>query len=119
MQASRQTQLLPASGNLDSLRPEELREFILRGWRCVRFERCTSCLLATFHHQSRVYLTENWQGRYLRGLGYSFLSLLLGPWGVPWGVYFTVKAMWTNLTGGIDVTDEALAGLATNGLDRA
>jgi hypothetical protein len=99
------------SSSVEALSPDELRESIRRGGRCVRFERCTSFFVATFRQQSRIYLTENWQDRYLRGLGFSLLALLLGPWGVPWGLYFTVRAMWTNLTGGIDVTDEVLAGL--------
>ncbi|HEY3789757.1 MAG TPA: hypothetical protein VGL71_12925, partial [Urbifossiella sp.] len=58
-----------------------------------------------------MYLTEGWQERYLRGMGYSLLTLLTGPWGVPWGFYFTVRSIWTNLTGGIDVTEEVLAEL--------
>ena len=104
--------------DVESLPADELREYILRGWRCVRYERCTSFLVATIRHQSRVYLTGNWQGRYLRGFGQTLPTLLLGPWGVPWGIFFTVKALWTNLTGGIDVTDEVLAGLNAIGPDR-
>lgn len=107
MQSSHQP--LPSS-NLEAHSPEEVHEYVRRGWRCVRFERCTSFLIATIRIQSRIYLTENWQDRYLRGLGYSLFSLLLGPWGVPWGLYLTVSSVWVNLTGGIDVTDEVLAG---------
>ena len=43
--------------------------------------------------------------RYLRGLGYSALALLLGPWGVPWGLILTPWAVWVNLTGGVDETE--------------
>ena len=42
------------------------------------------------------------------GAGYSFLALLLGPWGVPWGLVRTPWAVWTNLTGGVDVTEEVI-----------
>ena len=104
------TSSLPVpSSQLEALSPVEIRELVLRGYRFVRFERCTSFLIATLRHESPVYLTENWQDRYLRGLGYSLLSLLLGPWGVPWGVFLTAQSIWTNLTGGIDVTEEVLA----------
>jgi len=47
----------------------------------------------------------------LRGLGYSLLAILLGPWGVPWGLIWTPWAVWVNLTGGVDETDAILASL--------
>lgn len=91
---------------VEDLTAAELGEHIRGGWRCVRFVRCTSYLIATVEHESRVYVTENWQDRYLRGLGFSAISLTLGPWGVPWGLWLTLRSLWTNLTGGIDVTEE-------------
>lgn len=101
----------PASAPFGGLSPEVIQTRVREGWRCVRFEFCVSFLLATVRRQSGVYLTETWQDRYLRGLGYSGLALLLGPWGIPWGVLGTLRATWTNLTGGVDVTDEVLARL--------
>ena len=75
------------------------------GARLVRFEYCFSLIVFTIRRQSPIYLTESWQGRYLRGLGYSLLAIVLGPWGVPWGLIYTPWAMWVNLTGGVDETD--------------
>lgn len=94
----------------EGLTAAELREHVNRGWRCVRFVWCASNVFSTVERESRVYLTENWQDRYLRGLGYSVLSLAAGPWGVPWGLWRTAESVWTNLTGGRDVTDEVLSG---------
>lgn len=90
---------------------EELRTRIAAGARCVRFEFCFSLLFVTVRRQSAVYLTNSWQERYLRGLGYSALALLLGPWGVPWGILWTPWAMWVNTTGGVDCTFDVLARL--------
>lgn len=95
----------------DGLTAAELREYRDRGWRCVRFVWCTSYGIATVERESRVYLTENWQHRYLRGLGYSLLSLAWGPWGIPWGVWRTAESVWTNLTGGREVTEDAIGAL--------
>jgi hypothetical protein len=58
-----------------------------------------------------VYLTHSWQQRYMWGLWYSILALLLGPWGVPWGLLWTPWALWVNLAGGADCTGEVLAWL--------
>jgi hypothetical protein len=91
----------------------ELCRLIAGGSRCVRFEFCFSLLFVTVRRQSPIYLTNSWQQRYLRGLGYSFLALLLGPWGVPWGLFWTPWAIWVNATGGADCTHEVLAALET------
>jgi len=97
--------------SLESLPPGEIRERIRLGWRCVRFESCFSFLVATIRRQSAVYMTENWQERYLRGFAYTLLAAVAGPWGAPWGLYLTGRALWINFTGGLDVTDEVLAAL--------
>ncbi len=102
------TDTAPPSG-FAGLPPKEFQERVRAGRRCVRFECCFSILVTTVRRQSAVYVTERWQERYLYGLGYSALALLLGPWGVPWGLVWTAWAVWTNLTGGIDVTDECMA----------
>ena len=93
----------------EDLTPAELRDHVSRGWRCVRFVWCSSNVFSTVERESCVHLTENWQDRYLRGLGYSLLSLATGPWGVPWGLWRTAESIWMNITGGRDVTDEMLA----------
>jgi hypothetical protein len=92
--------------------PEEIRTRVAAGARLVRFEFCFSFLFVTIRRQSPLYLTDSWQGRYLRGLGYTSLALLCGPWGVPWGVVWTSWAVWVNLTGGVDETEAALSWLA-------
>jgi hypothetical protein len=106
----------PASGliPLAGSRPrfaEEVRSRVEVGARLVRFEFCLSFLFVTIRRQSPLYLTESWQDRYLRGLGYSVLALLFGPWGVPWGLIWTPWAIWVNLTGGVDETEDTLAWL--------
>ncbi len=98
-------------GGTRPLFDEELRTRVAAGARCVRFEFCFSLLVVTVRRQSPVYLTSSWEQRYLRGLWYSVLALLLGPWGIPWGLLWTPWAVWVNTTGGVDCTDEILAWL--------
>jgi hypothetical protein len=90
---------------------EELRTRLEAGAKCVRFEWCFSLIFVTVRRQSPVYLTYSWQQRYLRGLWYSLLALLLGPWGVPWGLLWVPWAVWVNTTGGVDCTHEIITWL--------
>jgi hypothetical protein len=106
------TQLLDIRGFRPLFR-EELRARIANGARCVRFEFVFSCVFVTLRRLSPVYLTHSWQERYVRGMGFSLLALLLGPWGAPWGLVHTPRAIWTNTTGGHDCTEEVLAWLDT------
>ena len=122
MQTSDQKHALtPELLSLRGSRPlfgEELRTRVEAGARCVRFEFCFSLLFVTVRRQSHVYLTHSWQQRYLCGLWYSVLSLLLGPWGIPWGLLWTLWAVWVNTTGGVDCTSEVVAWLNASHPDR-
>jgi hypothetical protein len=106
-QASHASKLIHLAGSR-LLFPEEIRSRVLAGARLVRFEICLSFLFVTIRRQSPLYLTESWQDRYLRGFCYSVLALVLGLWGVPWGLIWTPRAIWVNLTGGVDETEKAL-----------
>jgi hypothetical protein len=110
-QNSRSSSELLHFGGSRPLFAEELRTRVADGARCVRFEFCFSLLVVTVRRQSPVYLTNSWQERYLRGLWYSFLAVLLGPWGVPWGLFWAPWAVWVNVTGGADCTRDVLAWL--------
>ena len=69
--------------------------------RRVRFEVCYSVLVATVRWHSAPHDTRSPWHRVRLGLPYALASLLLGPWGLPWGPVWTVVAVWTNLTGGV------------------
>jgi len=38
------------------------------------------------------------------GLRYTFVALVFGVWGVPWGIVWAFSSAYKNLGGGIDVT---------------
>ncbi|MCS7020783.1 MAG: hypothetical protein NZU63_03020 [Gemmataceae bacterium] len=67
----------------------------------VRYEICCSFLIATLvWHTPPHRLRSRWQ-RLGYGIAYSLLCLLLGPWGLPWGLVYTVRAIAVNLLGGL------------------
>jgi hypothetical protein len=87
----------------------ELSRELAAGGRLVYFEYCISVIFLTFRKPSRVYLLRPGQFGWWRGLPYSLVSLLLGWWGLPWGLIYTPLTLVTNLSGGRDVTAEIWA----------
>jgi hypothetical protein len=74
------------------------------GGRWVVFEYCISLVAVTFRQQSRPFFIEADGISWVRSLPYVLVSLLFGWWGLPWGVIYTPVTIFTNLTGGCDIT---------------
>jgi hypothetical protein len=91
---------------IDHLTPVQLQEELSRGGRLVFYEYCISLIFLTLRRPSRVRLLRAGDRGIVRGLPYAVLSLLLGWWGIPWGVIYTPMVLLTNLAGGQDVTAE-------------
>ena len=72
--------------------------------RSVYYEYCISLVFLTLRRPSRLYHLRAGESGVWRGLPYAALSLLLGWWGVPWGLVYTPLTLWTDLTGGVEVS---------------
>lgn len=72
--------------------------------RLVYYEVCVSLVLVTLRRPSGLYRLRPGEWGLWRGLPYALVTFLLGWWGVPWGLVYTPRALWANLTGGRDVT---------------
>jgi hypothetical protein len=91
---------------------DRLAAALRSGGRLVFYEICISALVFTLRRPTAlVYLPPGRPG-WLFGLPYSLLTLLLGWWGLPWGFIYTPLALYTNFSGGCDVTDQVLARLS-------
>ncbi|MCX7699745.1 MAG: hypothetical protein N2039_02610 [Gemmataceae bacterium] len=77
--------------------------------RFVFFETCISFLVFSMRIPSEVRYIPPGRRAWIEGLPFTVLTLLLGWWGLPWGLMYTPLALATNLSGGCDVTDEILA----------
>ena len=71
-----------------------------------------SLLVVSFRRSSDIYFVTADRPFTSARLGYSLLSLVAGWWGVPWGPIFTIQSLWTNLSGGRDVTSQVVASAA-------
>jgi hypothetical protein len=92
--------------------PESLRDEVARGATFVIYSYNISLLVISFKRPSGIHFIKPGQSRVLKGLPYTLCSLLLGWWGIPWGIVYTIQSLATNLRGGVDVTAPFLASLA-------
>ena len=90
----------------------QLQSEINSGGKFVVFEYCISVLIMTFKRNSDVYYIEPGQSALLKGLPFILLSMVPGWWGIPWGFIYTPMALFTNFSGGKNVTPQIMAALA-------
>ena len=76
------------------------------GYRLVFYEYCVSLVFITLRRPSRLCRVPAGSWGVARGLHYTVLTLLLGWWGLPWGLFYTPLVLWTNLSGGREITAE-------------
>lgn len=90
---------------------EEVDDTLAAGGRLVFYEYCISLIIITLRRPSAIVLLRPGELGLWRGLPYVGISLLLGWWGIPWGIIYTPLTIITNLAGGRDVTPEVRASL--------
>ena len=100
-----------AISGMESLTPDEVADELSRGARFVVFQYCISLVFITFRRASKIHFIRAGHGTFARSLPYTLVSLLLGIWGIPWGLIFAPAAIMTNLLGGKNVTDDVLASI--------
>ncbi len=93
---------------IEGLTRADLERELAAGARFVFYEYCISLLLFTLRRPSRVFFVRTGDGRLVRGLPYSLLSMVFGWWGLPWGMIYTPLALITNFGGGCDITAHLL-----------
>ena len=91
----------------------ELGQELQQGGKFVIYQYCISILILTFRRSSNVYFIRHEEKAVVKGLPFTFLSLVLGWWGIPWGPIYTVQSIWVNFKGGRDVTKEVVASMMT------
>ncbi len=91
--------------------PAELITELQYGTRFVVYQYCVSLLVITFKRSSDLYLVRPGESAVRKGMRYTLLSVLLGWWGIPWGLLYALESIVINLQGGKDVTQEVVAAL--------
>ena len=91
----------------------EIMDELKRGGRFVVYRYCFSLVVVTYRRGTDVYFIKAGESAALRGLKWTLLTLVAGWWGFPWGPIFSVQCLYTNLTGGKEVTADVIR-LSTN-----
>jgi hypothetical protein len=96
---------------LENITGQDLARELDRGAKFVVYRYAVSICVMTFYNSTDIYFVRGGESRVLKSLPFTLLSLLIGWWGIPFGLVFTPMALFTNLGGGEDVTDQVVAAL--------
>jgi hypothetical protein len=67
----------------------------------------------TFKRPSDIYFAKPDENAVSKGLGYSFIPMIFGWWGIPQGPVYTVKSFINNFGGGKNVTEEIMTNIVS------
>ena len=65
----------------------------------------------TFKRPSSIYFLRAGESGFSKAFIFTFISLIFGWWGIPWGPIYTDGSLVIDLGGGKDVTKEIVASL--------
>ena len=97
---------------LEGLTNQQIKKELQNGAKFVIFQYCISIVVMTFKRNSEIYFVKSTESATSKGLGWTVLSFVLGWWGIPWGPIYTIGSIFTNLSGGKDVTAEILQSIS-------
>lgn len=95
--------------NLEGLTTDQINRELAQGARFVIFQYTISIIVMTFRRSSDIYFIRAGENGTVKGLPYTFLTFVLGWWGIPWGPVYSIGSLVNNLSGGKNITKEVLA----------
>ncbi len=99
---------------LSELTNFELLTSLSRGAKIIQFQYCFSFIFLTLTRQSPLFLKNPKEGVGALGLKYAIISLLFGPWSIPWGPLRALQSLIIDLRGGRDMTSSVVALMKLN-----
>lgn len=89
---------------IKELNEQDLETYIQEGKEIVKYHYCYSFLIFSIKYTDICILEKN-ENRKKIGMKYAIKTLLMGPWGFPWGPIFTFACIITDLSGGEVITN--------------
>jgi len=94
--------------NIQGLSTDDINRELGNGAKFVVFQYCISIVVMTFKRSSNIYFIKAGESSLGHSIGYTSLTFFLGWWGIPWGPIYSIGSLYTNLSGGKDITQEVL-----------
>ncbi|HJN75245.1 MAG TPA: hypothetical protein QGF58_15055 [Myxococcota bacterium] len=91
---------------IEGLSDQEIHALVQQGGKFVYFEYAISVVIMSFKRSSDVFFIRPGESAFVKGLPYSIITMLFGWWGFPWGPIYSVMVLFSNLSGGKDVTGD-------------
>lgn len=96
---------------IEGMTVAEIQDEVAKGGKFVLYTYCISVVVMSFRRPSAIYFIKQGENAFVKGLPFTLLSLVLGWWGIPWGIIYTVGCLIRNIGGGKNVTEEVLKSL--------
>jgi len=93
---------------LNRMTAQDVAQEVARGGKFVIYQYAISIVILSFKQGSDIYFVRSTENAVVKGLPYTLLTLVAGWWGIPFGPIFSVMALFNNLKGGKDVTNEVM-----------
>lgn len=94
--------------NIEGLTTADLNRELSNGGKFVVFQYCISILVMTFKRNSAIYFIRAAETPLKHSIGFTLVTFFFGWWGIPWGPIYSIGSLYTNLSGGKDITNEVL-----------
>ncbi len=101
--------------NIEGMSSSQINLELSRGAKFVVFQYCISILIMTFKPSSHIYFIKSGESTVKYSIGFTLLTLVMGWWGIPWGPIYSVGAIYTNVSGGKDITQDVLNSINSTG----
>jgi len=100
--------------NIEGLTVDDINRELSNGAKFVTFQYCFSIIIMTFKRGSDIYFIKAGESTVSHSIGFTLITLFFGWWGIPWGPIYSIGSLYTNLTGGKDITQEVLNSMNSN-----
>ena len=100
--------------NIEGLSFDDINRELSNGAKFVIFQYCFSIFIMTFKRGSNIYFIKAGESTVNHSIGFTLITLLFGWWGIPWGPIYSIGSLYTNLTGGKDISQEVLNSMKSN-----